>query len=1804
MAEPKINFVATGDIGGLASVMSQLNQLLEGINPKIQSLEKATVTASDAQNKFVASTKGMTTAGEGFNVSVKQMLKNVGDTQQTVTEVTQTFTKNQAAIEANAKSIEKLANVNKLLQNINIPTSANSKELDSLNSALGKLVSSAGTAADKTKPSLDEITKRFEDLRRGGTGATKALSLDIEANIQRAIESINRLGQAQQRKALPDITEQVAKKILPEIPGDATSAEFKKVEKAAKEFAKAILETKVPTTEALASFEKLKDGTKGAFDSFKDKDQFGNLARSAKELNDVLTKTIERTQQSKEAAKIQESLLKQNLIPTGAGAKEIVDFQDKIKQLGVEAAKASLTPQQVEESWKQMARNSGAAIEGFNSTLVKSFQQAIAARERLEKSAKSHIEIENQAAIDIDRVLERFNLKLRNRRIPGPFSEPGAGFNIPLLTTDPLAALQKSDPRLAEAARRAIQNLNQLLIETKINSDDVARALEAVKKGDFRALTGGAALAVREIASLATVAKDANRTFFPLTTVFNILQAQVVKRFFPFLFQQFRDGIRDVIQFETALLKVQVAITDFSKSDAQLQGAFGSLSRQISQLSTHFGQTRKEVSDTAFEIFSSNIFKGANTTDILNTSLKLARVTFSDASNAARTLTTAIGSFGFTAGDTEKVAELLFATVTKAPVSLTDLERLLNQTAVSAKALGVPLLELLGRFVSLRQSGVPVERAITTISNVFNRLITTGTSVNNLFAKEGFDTAPSATQVLGLNKILEIIAETAKKGTGRLKEFAQALIGTDGDFEKLTKSTSELVEKSGQLNKVNDAVQKQFVEQIKRGQQNLINIRAYISEGLAILFGIGLEGIVKIGTSLLNVSDKLVITAESFRRLNKAIGLDQSKIDGDLRIIENGFGRAFATIRSNAFQTFEGLRSRFFGVSEDISENFKTFAELTKKILQDVNNFVKEQQKFNFDVLEDFNKKAFEKRISILPPQDQPPLLNQKLNDLDQQRRELLATGNIEDTKRANKLLQEQLEIGLRIVDLNNQIGRQNQTRSEQLQKINDQVFRHFDQLAARASNQKIDETFIRVAQKTLEITEKDLRTRQFADPITKANLENELRLRQLILEHIKEKARLIENPLIDLRDKGIKTSDEINRQETGTKTKLKELQQQLQQLQQSRLELPKLQTQILTDLFNQLEKFSSNNFFTRSEVSPKANEVLQAIQIALSNLSTENLEEVIGKIQELKRSFNEFNTFGRTIANSARNALGLAPDISPVFPKEAQELFDKLKNIAFKPVDNLEQRKEIQKQIDELKKQLGLKSKDIDQIFSEAAGKTKDIETGVKLFNSALEDSIKILQQISDRFDEIGKKAKEISIPNLNKKKAETDDNLIPKREFVSELGNLELQKIVDDFKKELAETNINQLEEQLSTVQNKTNNLTEELSNINKITNVNDLTTQLAINKTESGQLAQNLSSINQNSNVNNLTESLQNSQILSNNLANEVFKLQNVNTNNLSNSLIEDSTLSKSLIDNLSQLSTVNTSSLTQELANSQIYSNNITSTLSQTSTANVNGLTQSLLSSRGIASNLLSMFSQIANIASNIVIPQPQIIPVEIPIFTSNAPGFATGGYVDKGPLGVDRIPAWLTRGEFVVNAQSTDKFYEQLILMNRGVAPQFFTKGGYVGLGNKVTEKHTFTENNIDYFAKKLSRSNEVTSTALVRKINNQTENYKYISREMVQTILKNKTNEVIKNKLPQMFNQNKETLINKETTKKFYNQLIITNPNTTNNNDNKQPNNNINVGDINIHVTGNNKSPEAFAKEVGPIIAREIRKGTFNKWTK
>lgn len=69
-------------------------------------------------------------------------------------------------------------------------------------------------------------------------------------------------------------------------------------------------------------------------------------------------------------------------------------------------------------------------------------------------------------------------------------------------------------------------------------------------------------------------------------------------------------------------------------------------------------------------------------------------------------------------------------------------------------------------------------------------------------------------------------------------------------------------------------------------------------------------------------------------------------------------------------------------------------------------------------------------------------------------------------------------------------------------------------------------------------------------------------------------------------------------------------------------------------------------------------------------------------------------------------------------------------------------------------------------------------------------------------------------------------------------------------------------------------------------------------------------------------------------------------------------------------------------------------------------------------------------------------------------------FATGG-----PVGTDTIPAWLSPGEYVVNARATAQNFNWLQAINAGARPRYYAEGGPVSQSQSFTNTFNVVSSN-------------------------------------------------------------------------------------------------------------------------------------------
>jgi len=149
-----------------------------------------------------------------------------------------------------------------------------------------------------------------------------------------------------------------------------------------------------------------------------------------------------------------------------------------------------------------------------------------------------------------------------------------------------------------------------------------------------------------------------------------------------------------------AALSVKMA-ADFDKGITEVgallnnvtQREMAAMKKQVQAIGIEFGQSRNASTKALFDITSAG-FKGAQGMKVLAVSAKLAVAGVTDISNTADLITAALGAYGKSADDAERISDIFFATQAAGKTTIEELAASIGDVLPTAALLGVELEEV------------------------------------------------------------------------------------------------------------------------------------------------------------------------------------------------------------------------------------------------------------------------------------------------------------------------------------------------------------------------------------------------------------------------------------------------------------------------------------------------------------------------------------------------------------------------------------------------------------------------------------------------------------------------------------------------------------------------------------------------------------------------------------------------------------------------------------------------------------------------------------------------------------------------------------------------------------------------------------------------------------------------------------------------------------------------------------------------------------------------------------------------------
>lgn len=241
----------------------------------------------------------------------------------------------------------------------------------------------------------------------------------------------------------------------------------------------------------------------------------------------------------------------------------------------------------------------------------------------------------------------------------------------------------------------------------------------------------------------------------------------------------------------TGFVAATKAAADFEKSIAEVStllddtSSLDSMTDSVKSLAKEFGQAPTAQAEALYQIISSGAEAGAEATDILTASNKLAVGGLTDLKTSADGLTTILNVYGTQAGTAADVSDKLFAAMKAGKTTIGELSSGIGQAIGTAEALGVSFDELVAAGSTLASTGITTKQAFTSLRQVFANILEPQGEAAKLAEELGLNFGGAALESRTFAELLDDVAEATN---GNLDQMAK-LFGSVESLEQVFKLT-------------------------------------------------------------------------------------------------------------------------------------------------------------------------------------------------------------------------------------------------------------------------------------------------------------------------------------------------------------------------------------------------------------------------------------------------------------------------------------------------------------------------------------------------------------------------------------------------------------------------------------------------------------------------------------------------------------------------------------------------------------------------------------------------------------------------------------------------------------------------------------------------------------------------------------------------------------------------------------------------------------------------------------------------------
>jgi TP901 family phage tail tape measure protein len=300
--------------------------------------------------------------------------------------------------------------------------------------------------------------------------------------------------------------------------------------------------------------------------------------------------------------------------------------------------------------------------------------------------------------------------------------------------------------------------------------------------------------------------KGLDRLVVSWSTLSRVVMTQMVVRVMSQIRDLLRESVGSAIQFQTAIAEIRTIAP-------RVGGSFQELASETAEFSKTFNIPLPQVTEGLYETISNQFAGLAERAQIMESSMKLARVAVMDFGDANRLITSTLNAYGMAFSEADSVAAKFFTTINLGQIRGKELADTLGTVTPIAAQLGVSFDELNASIISMTIGGLDAHQTMTGLRAAMSDLIKPSEEMQKVLRGLGFSSPEQIIAAKGWQGALQAIADASDNMASKMGKSLDNVRGLTAGL-RLTQSGAKAVQEAMEAlaQSTPEALQKTFEE--------------------------------------------------------------------------------------------------------------------------------------------------------------------------------------------------------------------------------------------------------------------------------------------------------------------------------------------------------------------------------------------------------------------------------------------------------------------------------------------------------------------------------------------------------------------------------------------------------------------------------------------------------------------------------------------------------------------------------------------------------------------------------------------------------------------------------------------------------------------------------------------------------------------------------------------------------------------------------------------------------------------------------